>query len=442
MVHAFRLPDLGEGVHEGEVTAVYVSPGQAVAEGDTILEVETDKAAVDIPSPYTGTVAEVRVKPGDAVKVGAVLMTFDDVDAPAEDENEDDGDDAVTATTPDERTPSPPPGPPSGRERPVPASPATRRLARELGVDLRSVKPTGRSGVVTAADIRAAASTPATDAIAPATPDSPAPNRPATSGAEPPSPRTMDLPPVELPDFSRWGPIERMPLRSVRRATAVRMATAWSRIPHVSSQDAVDVTRLEALRRRHKDQVAGENGRLTLTVFVLKALVTALKAFPRFNATLDETGGEIILKHYFHVGVAVNTDHGLIVPVIRDVDRKSIRELAVELADCILRTRERRIAPEALKGGSFTLTNAGAVGGGSFTPIINYPEVAILGTGQARMQPVVDTDADGGHRIVPRLMMPVVLSFDHRVADGADAIGFLRQLTTLLTDPDQLMLAM
>ncbi|WP_218188450.1 2-oxo acid dehydrogenase subunit E2, partial [Desulfosarcina cetonica] len=244
----------------------------------------------------------------------------------------------------------------------------------------------------------------------------------------------------KLPDFTRWGPVERIPFRSIRRATAVQMATAWSQIPHVSSQDTVDVTRLEAFRLAHKAKIEAAGGRLSMTVFVVKALVAALKAFPRFNATLDLAGQAIILKQYYHLGVAVNTDRGLIVPVIRDVDRKSVTDVAVELADIVQTTRAGKISRDALQGGTFTLTNAGAMGGGFFTPIINYPEVAILGTGQARMQPVVETDDGGRHRIVPRLMMPLVLCFDHRVADGAEAIGFLKRLMALLADPDAFLM--
>ena len=250
-------------------------------------------------------------------------------------------------------------------------------------------------------------------------------------------------PPSELPDFSRWGPVERQPLRSLRRATAWQMATAWSEIPHVNSQDSLDLTRLEAFRAKHRAEIEAAGGRLTITVFALKAVAAAMKAFPRFNATLDWAAQEIILKHYYHIGVAVNTDHGLIVPVIRDVDRKSIRELAIELHECVQRARARKTTREELQGGTFTITNAGAVGGGGFfTPIINHPEVAILGLGQARMRPAVITERDGDPRVVPRLTMPVVLCIDHRVLDGADAILFLRHVIDALEDPEALLMTM
>jgi len=433
MARSFRLPDLGEGVHEGEVTAVNVKAGQKVSEGDTLLSIETDKAAVDIPSPFTGTVTEVRVRPGDTVKVGAVLVVIET------DETATDSEPALPEEkkpTVSAQTQSPgvadkrdaPAG--GGHETPVPASPATRRLAREWGVDLRQVTPTGSGGVVTADDVRAFAK----DA-------QPREENPEDAGGRSPrlSGGMMQSVP-ELPDFSRWGPVERTPFRSIRRATAVQMATAWSQIPHVSSQDSVDVTRLEAFRQAHKAAVVDAGGRLSITVFVIKALAAALKAFPRFNATLDVAGQEIILKHYYHIGVAVNTDSGLIVPVVRDVDRKSITQLAVELKETVEQTRARKISRDDLQGGTFTLTNAGAMGGGFFTPIINFPEVAILGAGQARMQPVVETGESGRHHIAARLMMPLVLCFDHRIADGAEAIGFLNHLMAMLRDPDALLM--
>jgi pyruvate dehydrogenase E2 component (dihydrolipoamide acetyltransferase) len=218
------------------------------------------------------------------------------------------------------------------------------------------------------------------------------------------------------------------------------MVRAWSHIPHVSTQESIDVTRLEAFRQKHKSDIQAAGGRLTLTVFALKAVATALKTYPQFNASLDVDNQEIIHKQYYHIGVAVNTDSGLIVPVIRDVDRKSIKELSIELQQLVQITREHKIARESLQGGTFTITNAGAMGGGFFTPIVNFPEVAILGMGKARMQPVVD--ADDGDRIVPRLLMPVVLCFDHRVADGAGAISFLRVVMDALEDPDELLMTM
>jgi len=425
MSRSFKLPDLGEGIHEGEVLAVPVAVGQEVKEGDIILEVETDKAAVEIPSPFNGRVQEIRVKPGDIVKVGDVMMTFADGD-----EVQDSGVEKAAAPTPPDPQAAAPQGPALRPEGPVPASPATRRLARELGVDLHQVSPSGPAGLVTAEDVRAFAK------------EGPAAAGAAAAPAADAVPRVLDIAVPPLPDFTRWGRVERVPFRSVRRATARQMSLAWSQIPHVNSQDVVDITKLEAFRQKHKAEIEAIGGKLTTTVFAVKAVATALKTYPNFNATLDDKNNEIIIKHYYHVGVAVNTDKGLIVPVLRDVDRKSIRELALELTALVQRTRERKTTVEEMQGGTFTITNAGAMGGGFFAPIINYPEVAILGMGQARMQPVVREQAPGDYLIVPRLIMPIVLCIDHRVLDGADAIKFLKVLVDTLEDPDELLMSM
>ena len=428
MVRSFKLPDLGEGVHEGEVLAVHVSVGQEVKEGDIILEIETDKAAVEIPSPFNGRVQEIFVKPGDIVKVGDVMMTFSNGEEA----------DRVDVQKP-EKVPSRAAEPEKAlslpetqkTEGPVPASPATRRLARGLGVDLHQVTPTGTGGVVTADDVRAFAE--AGKAVVEA---------PSAGEVKPAEAPAVAIPSPILPDFTKWGPVERLPFRSIRRATAKQMVLAWSQIPHVASQDEVDITKLEAFRQKHKAEIEDAGGRLTMTVFALKAVATALKTYPQFNATLDEQAGEIIIKKYFHIGVAANTDKGLIVPVIRDVDRKSIKELAVEMNDLVQRTRARKVSREELLGSTFTITNAGAMGGGYFAPIINFPEVAILGMGQGRLQPAVVDKGDGEHEIAPRLIMPIVLCIDHRVLDGADAIKFLKVVVDALQDPDELLITM
>jgi len=426
MARAFKLPDLGEGVHEGEVLAVHVSVGQEVKEDDIILEVETDKAAVEIPSPFTGTVAEVLVKAGDTVKVGDVMITFSNGEAADGVETEKPVEAPAEATLAEAEVTV---AETAKRKGPVPASPATRRLARELSVDLHRLTPTGPSGLVTADDVRAFAETGPETVGPPAVPD-------AIPEAE------VIIPSPTLPDFSRWGPVKRVPFRSIRRATAKQMVIAWTQIPHVTSQDEVDITKLEAFRQKHKVDIEAEGGRLTMTVFALKAVATALKTYPQFNATLDVAAGEIVLKNYFHIGVAVNTDNGLIVPVVRDVDRKSIKELAIELHDLVQRTRSRKVSLEELQGGTFTITNAGAMGGGYFAPIINFPEVAILGMGQGRLQPAVIDKDNGEHEIAARLIMPIVLCIDHRVLDGADAIKFLKMVIEALEDPDELLISM
>ena len=435
MAREFKLPDLGEGIHEGEIVEIFVKPGDAVEEGDPLLEVETDKAVTAIPSPFTGIISDVRVKPGDLVLVGDVLVAFE-------------GDAAkVTPTRPAAAEDQPPSAPLPGEEvpahhdfpieravkpgrrshPPVPASPATRRLARELGVALKAVQPTGPAGLVTAEDVKQHA-----DQIAGST---------EVTAEEFPV-EAVNLPSANpnLPNFSQWGPVAAEPLRSVRKATARQMALAWSQIPHVANQDEADVTRLEAWRKGHRQTIAAAGGRLTMTVLAAKAAVAALRRFPRFNASLDMAEAQIIHKHYYHIGLAVDSARGLIVPALRDVDRKSIRELSLDFAGLVARAREGKTGLDELQGSTFTITNAGAVGGGYFAPIINYPQVAILGLGRARLKPVVRTNADGEHKVIPRLMMPLVLSFDHRIADGADAIRFMQAIIALLEDPEQFLL--
>jgi pyruvate dehydrogenase E2 component (dihydrolipoamide acetyltransferase) len=460
MAKEFKLPDLGEGIHEGEVLSVLVSVG------DNVMEVETDKAAVEIPSPFTGEVKEIRVKVGDVVEVGDVLMTFN-LDGEAEAIKEEkpkakarEAEEAPPAEEekpprdkrePSEKRPSKEAAPeeekrikaepvveeaekpaePEEREGPVPASPATRRIARQLGVDLRKVPPSGPKGLVTAEDVRAFAEKGERRKEAPPPEEKEIAER---------KPITAKAP--SLPDFSKWGSVERVPLRSIRRATAKQMALAWSQIPHVSNQGMIDVTKLEALRQKHKAAVEETGGRLTYTVFALKAVAEALKAYPRFNATLDVNAGEIVLKHYYHIGVAADTDEGLVVPVVRDVDRKSMMQLSVELKDLIERTRARKVTLEEMQGGTFTITNVGPMGGGHFAPIINYPEVAILGMGTAKMYPKVIEKEGGQHEIVARRMMPIVLCIDHRILDGADAIAFMQMIIDCLEDPETFLLRM
>ena len=419
---SFTMPDLGEGIREAEVLSVLVEIDAKVKEGEVILEVETDKAVVEIPSPFSGRVLKILVRSGDMVLVGEQMIVFDGADdteistAPSE------VDVGVHQTEVVQDR--------GERKTQVPASPATRRLARELGVDLHAVKATGSGGLVLAKDVRKAVEVAAGRPEDEAEVEAAAPLR----KKEPVS--------CSLPDFSHWGAIERQPFRSIRRATAARMTRSWSQIPHVTCQDSVDITRLEEFRQTHTAEVEAEGGKLTLTVFAIKAAATALKNFPIFNSSLDLDAQEIIIKHYFHIGVAVDTEHGLMVPVVKDVDRKSIKEVAIELHDLVNRTHEREVARDELQGGTFTITNAGAMGGGFFSPIINYPEAAILGLGAGRMQPAVAKNKDGNHEIVPRLIMPIVLCFDHRVVDGGDAIRFLKVIIDSLGDPDELLITM
>ena len=431
MPKEFKMPDPGEGIHEAEIVEVLVSEGDRVEDGQSILVVETDKAATEIPSPVDGVVLSIPVKVGDVVKVGQVLMTFleegEEAEAiqeerAAKQEKERREGKKETRAEPEE-----------GEEEPVPAAPSTRRLARELGVDLRKVTPSGPQGQVTAEDVRAHSE---------AKPERRPPEKPpAEEAGKKEVSRLVQVQVSSLPDFSRWGPVEKKPLRSIRRATANRMALAWSQIPHVTHEDVADVTELEEFRRKHQDEIEAEGGKLTLTMFILKAAVAALKEHPRFNASLDVEKGEIILKNYYHIGVAVATERGLIVPVVRDVDRKSITELALELSELAERTREGNVEREDLAGGTFTITNVGPLGGTSLSPIVNYPQVAILGLAQARLQPVVHGDLDN-YQVVARLMLPLCLGFDHRIADGADAAHFINAIIEALESPDKLMMHM
>lgn len=465
MPKEFRLPDLGEGIHEGEIIDVLVSAGDRVVDGQAVMVVETDKATVEIPSPVTGIVKEIRVKPGEMVKVGQVLAVFlDDKEAEAEARSKRPVPEAAPAPaavqtaqtaqrapavgkTPEAaaaQTTAPAAAPVAKAEAPapeaegpVPAAPSTRKLARELGVDIRLVPPSGPGGRVMPEDVRAFAEKPAKGVATP----QPAPAPEPEPAAAPPAPPAAFVPAPPLPDFSLWGPVERTPLRSVRRSTARRMSLAWSQVPHVSHQDEADITELEAFRRKHKDEVAALKGSLSLTVFVLKAATAALKAHPRFNSSLDTATDEIVLKHYYHLGVAVDSERGLIVPTIRDVDRKSIIELSIELNDVAARTREGKVARDELLGGTFTLTNIGVIGGTGFVPIVNYPQVAILGLGRANYRATVVSRGER-REIVPRLILPLILGFDHRVVDGADAARFLNIVIDELSDPEKLMMNM
>jgi len=444
MARTFKLPDLGEGIHEGEIIDVLVSVGDQIEEGDDILVVETDKAAVDIPSPYTGEVTGIAVEPGDMVNVGDTIMTFSGgEEEPEVEEQAEAAEEAVEAPSEPEGAPgegaeeAKPREAPAEREGPVPAAPSTRRLARELEVDLRQVPPSGPAGRVTSEDVRAFAEREEEEKAPPERPE----KAPARAPLEIPEVIPRGRVP-SLPDFARWGEVERVPLRSVRRATAKQMALSWSQIPHVNHQDKADITELERFRQRHKGRVEEQGGKLTPTVFAMKAVVAALKEHPRFNASLDPESEEIILKQYYHLGIAVDTDRGLLVPVIRDVDRKSITELSIELYEIVQRTRSGEASLDELQGGSFTITNIGILGGTGFFPIINFPEVAILGMARARWEPRVQRDDEGAFETEPRYMLPLMLAFDHRVVDGADAARFMGVVKDALESPGSLLLMM
>jgi len=437
MASEIKLQALKENVDTVEVNAVKVAPGEVVAKDQPLLEVQADKAALEVPSPVAGRVTQILVKAGDQVKIGQVYCVIEgngETPAAAPAAKSEPATSRAPEPTPPvkKETPTPAPkrpavtvtplhkpqqpviehpspAPPPAQEKIVPAGPATRRLARELGVDLRQVRGTGRHGRVVEEDIKEYV-------------------RQLASGTGIPMPATgpgVQAPP--LPNFEEWGTIEAQPLGAVRKATARQMSLAWSLIPHVTQHDLADITDLEAFR---KQQSEGKGPKLTVTAFVLRAAASALREFPTFNSSLDLAGGRLILKRYYHIGVAVDTEGGLLVPVIRDVDKKHVRQLAEELNTIAQRARDRKLDSAELKGGTFTITNLGGIGGTAFTPIVNYPEVAILGLSRSRLEPVVR-----GGQIVPRLMLPLSLSYDHRVIDGAAAARFTRRLAEMLENP-------
>lgn len=450
MAQEFTLPDLGEGIHEAEIQEVLVSVGDDVTEDEVILTVETDKATTEVPSPVSGTIQKIHIERGELIEVGDLLFTFGETQGTTdqqEDKNEEEEadrrqngapksqkkesaaeDKQAQKKQPTEGAASESSQSTSSRARPVPASPATRRLARELEVDLAQVDGSGPVGRVTRADVEAFAENGQDQPQDTPTAEKQTTKRPLTAAPD-------------LPDFSQWGETERIPLRSIRRATARRMSQAWEQIPHVTHHEQVDVTELERVREEMAEEL--EVG-LSLTPFVMKAAVAALKQFPRFNASLDTQSEEIVLKHYYHLGLAVDTERGLIVPVIQDVDRKSIAELAQEIDETAAQTRAGEIGRAELQGGTFTITNVGPLGGTSFTPIINYPQAAILGMAQATWRPVVrqpeGTIDPQLMEIEPRYILPIMLGFDHRLSDGADAARFCSLLMKLLEDPQRLLL--
>ena len=440
MARQFTLPDLGEGLTEAEIVAVLVREGDVIREDAPLLEVETDKAQVEIPSPIGGRVEKIHVTPGQTVKVGAVLVTFSDNGAPVPTSTPAQPTASRPRPQPTAATPNAPAAPPPARETvptggPVAATPATRRLARELGVDLRAVRGSGPGGRILDADVRVAAG--ARPQAAP-TGAHPQPAAPAVRDAAPTGPAkplaAIGLEPPPLPRFEQWGPVERAPLSHLRRTIAERMTLSATLIPHVTHFDRADITDLDAIITRNLEPARARGVTLTLTAFLLKAAALALRAHPQFNASLDPAAGELILKRYYHLGVAVATSRGLIVPVLRDLDSKPVLEIGRELGALAQRVRDGKATLEDLRGGTFTITNIGALGGTAAIPIINYPEVAILGVARARQEAMVRQG-----QIVPRLMLPITLTFDHRVADGADGARFATEIVSRLEAPERLI---
>jgi pyruvate dehydrogenase E2 component (dihydrolipoamide acetyltransferase) len=422
-----RVPRLAEGVESATVANILVSAGDRIEKDQVILELETEKAVGPIPSPAAGQVAKIHVKPGDEVNVGQPLITLTQEGAvektpPAEKKALPAGEPKATrqAPAPPQKTVLPSDAKPSQYQyesasgAPPPASPSVRKITRELGIDLARVQGSERGGRITVGDLKSYVEQLQRRAAAPAL------EKPAAA-----APTSVD--------FSRWGAVTKKPLSSLRRTVGQRMVESWSTIPHVTQFEEVDITNVTKLRKEYGPSWAKKGKHLTLTPFVLKAVVAALKKYPVFNSSLDETTGEVVFKNYFHIGVAVDTEAGLIVPVLRDVDKKSLADLSQELNDLVERTRKRKVSLEELQGGSFTISNQGGIGGGHFTPIINKPEVAVLGIGRSTLKPVVK---DG--KIEARPTLPVCLSYDHRVMDGADAVRFMTDLVGMLENfPEQ-----
>ncbi len=415
---AFALPELGESIESGDVVQVLVAVGDEITAEQSVLELETDKAVVEVPSPVSGSVMAIHVAPGDKAAVGQLIVTLEtdgatatnNVPSPAEAEPEPPAPPAPVEAPVAETSSPPAPTAPAARSG-APAAPSVRRLAREIGVDIHEVPGSGPGGRVSADDVKRYAR-----------------RRQSQEPVTAPAAAAPVAPP--LPDFRRWGDVERRPMSNVRRLTADQMTRTWATVPQVTQYDQADITELEQLRQKYAPKAVAAGGRLTLTAIALKVIAAALKRFPQFNASVDMATHEIIYKQYYHVGVAVDTDRGLLVPVIRDVDSKNIIALAAELTELAERARSRKTSLEAMQGGTFTITNLGSIGGTGFSPILNAPEVAILGMARSRIEPVY---TDG--QFAPRLMLPLSLSYDHRLIDGADGARFLRWVVEALSQP-------
>jgi pyruvate dehydrogenase E2 component (dihydrolipoamide acetyltransferase) len=441
----FKLPELGENISQGDLVRLMVSAGTKVSEGQPVMELETDKAVVEVPSSVTGMVKDVKVKEGEKIKVGQVIFTLEGAaaavaparprNAPVEHVSGQHGarlafQAAIRAEGKTEEQALPPDQPQqvpaqfsmpaqlgkvAGTEhrQAIPAAPHVRRLARELGVDIYEVKGSGPGGRISEENVKAHAKSLLSA---------------ATSAAA--TPRAGHFAQPQLPDFGKWGNIERVSMRGVRRKTAEHLAEAWNTIPHVTQHDRADITELEQLRARFAPKAEEAGGKMTVTAIALKVCAAALKVFPQFNASIDIEKEEIVYKQYISIGVAADTDRGLLVPVIRDVDKKNIVELAVELSQLSKKAREKKLASGDMEGGTFTITNLGGIGGVGFTPIVNYPEVAILGLSRSRIEP----EWING-KFEPRLILPLSLSYDHRLIDGADAARFLRWIAEAFEQP-------
>jgi pyruvate dehydrogenase E2 component (dihydrolipoamide acetyltransferase) len=420
-----KLPHLGEGADSGTVINVLVKEGDRVEKDQAILELENEKAVATIPSTGAGVVSKIYVKNGDKISAGQRLLSLADgaggiaspAPAPAAK--------AVRAETRPASAPvvAMPPAaaaesfeeaPPS--DVPVAAAPSVRLVAAELGIDLARIRGSGRGGRIVLADVRDYIQRLIAVARQPKGTVAAAPSKPA----------------AESIDFSKWGPVAKKPMTQLRKVISRRMAENWNAIPHVTQFDEADLSTILALRKKYVAAYEKKGTRLTVTSFVLKAVVAALQKHPIFNSSLDEGTEEIVLKEYYHIGIAVDTEAGLIVPVIRDADKKDILTLSKELEELAKKARDRKVSADELKGGTFTISNQGGIGGAQFTPIVNRPEVAILGLGKGAMKPVVVKD-----KVEPRMMLPLGLSYDHRVIDGGTAARFIVDLVEALQNFDE-----
>jgi len=418
MRYVFRLPDVGEGIHEAEIISYEAKIGDVVKADQTIIKIETDKAVVTLPSPVDGRILEIPRNPGDVIAVGEPLIILDSVQAGEE-----------IAAKPEASVPEEGHAPavkivrePVLADKPATArralaTPHTRYLARELGVDINTVAGSGPGGRITDDDVRRAVK------------QSPAPGpKIPRAAAVTHEPSTLGF------DFEKYGPVRREPLKGIRKRIAEVMVRSYSTIPHVSHTDEVDVTDLFEVLKRQKSMAEQRGVKLTITAFIAKAVVSALHAFPEVNSSLDEESGDLVYKDYYHLGIATDTDQGLMAPVVKNADTRSILQIAEAIQKLAAQARNREIDLEDLRGGTFTITNPGGIGGIHATPIIQHPQVAILGVLAARKKPVVKDD-----QIVIRTMMPLVVSFDHRILDGAVVARFLNHIIHLLEDPMRML---
>ncbi len=410
MIKEIILPDLGEGIDGAEVSEVSVSIGAAVTPDDTILVLESDKASMEIPAEVNGTIAEILVAAGDEVKTGHLLMKIEIFGKEPEEESP-----TKEKSAPVLEVELKKPEPPqlelvlqdTSSADTVFASPGVRRLARELGINLQIIKGSGQKGRITKDDLNGYIKL----------------QMAMSSG-------NIPAPPLEV-NFSQWGNIEVQKLTRIKRITGKRLQQAWQSIPHVTQFDEADITDLDAYRTELKTEVVEQGVKITFLPFLMKAVAIVLKEMPEFNSSLDHTGQNLVLKNYYHLGIAVDTPNGLTVPVVRDVDQKSIFDLSEELMDLSSRARSKKLKPDEMKGGTFTLSSLGGIGGTGFSPIVNPPEVAIMGISRSIWKQVFDKTSG---EFVTRFAMPFSLSYDHRVIDGAAAATFTSRFATVLTD--------